>query len=128
MWWTQGQSKTTVLILRVNGKPCRLCWDHSILDVDTLTVRELLDTLKAPPPHPKLVMHILPPYSPNLNPIERVWKVMNEHVRNNKVFDSFTEFKAKIRTFFSSTWNTILPELTDRINDNFQKLKPGVSI
>ena len=24
---------------------------------------------------------------------------MNEHVRNNKVFDSFTEFKAKIRTF-----------------------------
>ncbi len=71
---------------------------------------------------------ILPPYSPNLNPIERVWKVMNEHVRNNKVFDSFTEFKAKIRTFFSATWNTILPDLPSRINDNFQKLKPVVSI
>ena len=25
----------------------------------------------------------LPPYSPNLNPIERLWKVMNEEVRNN---------------------------------------------
>jgi transposase len=23
---------------------------------------------------------------PNLNPIERLWKVMNEHVRNNKYF------------------------------------------
>lgn len=102
--------------------------DPSILDVDELTARELLDTLKAPPRHPKLVMHILPPYSPNLNPIERVWKVMNEHVRNNKVFDSFTEFKTKIRTFFGSTWGTILSDLPDRINDNFQKLKPLVSI
>ncbi len=101
--------------------------DHSILDADKLSARELLNTLKAPPQHPKLVLHILPPYSPNLNPIERVWKVMNEHVRNNKVFDSFIEFKAKIRRFFSSTWNTILPELIDRINDNFQKLKPVIS-
>jgi transposase len=27
--------------------------------------------------------HYLPAYSPNLNPIERLWKVMNEQVRNN---------------------------------------------
>ena len=33
-------------------------------------------------------LHSLPPYSPNLNPIERLWKVMNEHVRNNKFFHS----------------------------------------
>jgi transposase len=25
-------------------------------------------------------LHYLPPYSPNLNPIERLWNVMNEHV------------------------------------------------
>ena len=31
-------------------------------------------------------LHYLPPYSPNLNPIERLWKVMNEHARNNKYF------------------------------------------
>ncbi|MIL26989.1 IS630 family transposase, partial [Salmonella enterica] len=24
-------------------------------------------------------LHYLPPYSPNLNPIERMWKLMNEH-------------------------------------------------
>ncbi len=119
--------KMKVQLKSIVEKEAQLFKDHSILDVDKLTARELLDTLKAPPQHPKLVMHILPPYSPNLNPIERAWKVMNEHVRNNKVFDSFTEFKAKIRTFFSSTWNTILPELIDRINDNFQKLKPVIS-
>jgi transposase len=28
----------------------------------------------------------LPPYSPNLNPIERLCKVMNEKVRNNRFF------------------------------------------
>jgi transposase len=28
-------------------------------------------------------LHFLTLYSPNLNPIERLWKVMNEHVRNN---------------------------------------------
>ncbi len=27
-------------------------------------------------------LHYLPPYSPNLNPIERLWKVMNEYARN----------------------------------------------
>ena len=31
-------------------------------------------------------LHFLPPYSPNLNPIERLWKVMNEQVRNNRFF------------------------------------------
>ncbi len=28
----------------------------------------------------KIEMHFLPPYSPNLNPIERLWKFVNEHV------------------------------------------------
>ena len=27
---------------------------------------------------------IVTPYSPNLNPIERLWKVMNEYARNNR--------------------------------------------
>ena len=33
-----------------------------------------------------IVLKFLPPYSPNLNPIERLWKVMNEKVRNNRFF------------------------------------------
>jgi transposase len=32
-------------------------------------------------------LHFLPPYRPNLNPIKRLWKVMNEKVRNNRLFD-----------------------------------------
>ncbi len=37
-------------------------------------------------------LHFLPPYSPNLNPIERLWKVMNEKVRNNRFFKSSKDF------------------------------------
>ncbi len=29
----------------------------------------------------RIVLHFLPAYSPNLNPIERLWKVMNKQVR-----------------------------------------------
>jgi transposase len=35
-----------------------------------------------------IILHYLPPYSPNLNPIERLWKVMNERARNNRFFGS----------------------------------------
>ena len=33
---------------------------------------------------------------PNLNPIERLWKVMNEHVRNNKYFATAKKFRKKL--------------------------------
>lgn len=100
--------------------------NKAILEVDKLTAGQLLDSLKAPPPHPRLVMHILPPYSPNLNPAERLWKVMNEFSRNNQVFKTFKDFKEKIRTFFSDTWGTIAQDCRTRINDNFQSLKPVI--
>ena len=69
-------------------------------------------------------VHFLPPYSPNLNPIERLWKVMNEYVRNNRVFTSAREFREGIMNFFQLTWPTIAMTMVDRINDNFQSLKP----
>lgn len=71
----------------------------------------------------RIKLHFLPPYSPNLNPIERVWKVMNEEVRNNRFFHSPGEFKRAILDFFNHTWPLIAPFKVDRINDNFQLIK-----
>ena len=96
-----------------------------ILEEQELTAEKLLNSLKKPPQHPKIVMHILPPYSPNLNPIERLWKVMNEQTRNNVVFESFSHFKEKIDEFFDEKWIKICDKFRTRINDNFQKLKPA---
>jgi transposase len=64
----------------------------------------------------------LPAYSPNLNPIERLWKVMNEHSRNNKFFKTAQEFRQSIYDFFSKVLPKIAPSLGTRINDNFQSL------
>ena len=71
-----------------------------------------------------IVLHYLPPYSPNLNPIERLWKVMNENVRNNVFFKSAKHFKGAICEFFDKTILEIAPSLRGRINDNFQTIKP----
>lgn len=65
-------------------------------------------------------LHYLPPYSPNLNPIERLWKVMNEQVRNNYFFSSAKEFRQKIMRFFNETWKELGTSMSSRINDNFQ--------
>ncbi|EJM5018605.1 IS630 family transposase [Salmonella enterica] len=70
-------------------------------------------------------LHYLPPYSPNLNPIERMWKLMNEHARNNRYFSSTREFRDAISEFFSHTLPDIADSLTSRINDHFQVLKPA---
>lgn len=98
--------------------------DAAVLEIQDITAARLLSALKSPPSNSRLEMHILPPYSPNLNPIERAWKIMNEKVRNNKVFYKLAEFRSAIDKFFSEDWYTILPELSARINDKFQRLKP----
>lgn len=68
-------------------------------------------------------LHFLPPYSPNLNPIERLWKVMNEQVRNNRFFKGPKDFKEAINGFFNDILPSIGNSLDGRINDNFQLLK-----
>lgn len=67
-------------------------------------------------------LHFLPPYSPNLNPIERLWKVMNEQVRNNQFFKGAKDFKEAINGFFDNILPSIGNSLDGRINDNFQRL------
>lgn len=74
-----------------------------------------------------IVLHYLPPYSPNLNPIERLWKVMNERVRNNVFFASAKEFRAAIADFFEVIFPTMTHSLRSRLNDNFQTLKTASS-
>lgn len=96
-------------------------WIHLILDQGPYNKSE--KTANAAKLY-RVKLHFLPTYSPNLNPIERVWKVMNEYVRNNVVFKSKTDFKEALDNFFNSTWDKISDSMKTRINDNFQILKP----
>lgn len=62
----------------------------------------------------------LPPYSPNLNLIERAWKVMNEQVRDNVYFPDEKVFASTIKDFFLHRWSKLAKSLTTRFADNFQ--------
>ena len=62
----------------------------------------------------------LPPRSPNLNAIERLWKIMHEHVSNNRVYHKFQDFKKAIFQFFDNSMPLILDTLVSRITDNFR--------
>ncbi len=69
-----------------------------------------------------IILHYLPPYSPNLNAIERLWKVMNEYSKNNQFFKTAKEFRDKIKSFFDITWPLISESTRSRINDNFEHI------
>lgn len=71
----------------------------------------------------KITLHFLPSYSPNLNPIERLWKLMYEHVLYNKYYEKYCDFKKAVFGFLDNLTkpkNKFLPVLTNRITDNFQ--------
>lgn len=43
----------------------------------------------------------LPPYSPNLNPIERVWRLTRRQVTHNRYFESLNELVDSLDCFFN---------------------------
>jgi transposase len=75
----------------------------------------------------KIELHFLPPYSPNLNPIERVWKWMKEKVTYNTYYEEFDDFKQAIFGFLesisqldpASSWGQAF---ASRIRDHFRAI------
>jgi transposase len=47
--------------------------------------------------NPHLRFKRLPSYSPQLNPIERFWKMLRRRATHNRLFDSLTDLKSSIR-------------------------------
>ena len=83
-------------------------------------VREYLKTSK-------IKLHFLPPYSSNLNPVERLWKWMKERVLYNSYYEEFEDFKSAILGFFKGlSFLNPLSELgqifAKRIRDKFRPL------
>lgn len=52
--------------------------------------------------HPKFIWKWLPPYSPNLNIIERLWGLMQRKILNGYYYDTFAEFKLAIIEFYKN--------------------------
>src|SRR4029079_6045457 len=76
----------------------------------------------------KIELHFLPPYSPNLNPIERLWKWMKERVVYNTYYEHFENFKDAVFGFFSllsnaGTDSELKKYLRRRVSDNFSPIQ-----
>lgn len=84
------------------------------------TVKQYLTTSK-------IVLHFLPPYSPNLNPIERLWKWMKERVIYNTYYAHFEDFKKAVIGFFAvlstlAVESVLGQSLRSRVRDKFRAI------
>ena len=68
----------------------------------------------------KINLVFLPPYSPNLNLIERLWRLMNEEVRNNVCFATKAEFETAIKDFFQKRWRSLKHTCKNLFVERFQ--------
>jgi len=99
------------------AKKIHLIWDQAGYH----TGQEVKEFLKAS----RIKVHYLPPRSPNLNPIERLWKIMHAYVSNNRTYEKFKDFKKSLFYFFDNTMPNIKEILINRITDNFQLINPA---
>ena len=66
-------------------------------------------------------LFFLPPYSPNLNLIERLWKFSKKMLVHNKYYETFTEFRSKVN-YFLENLSEYNEELKNLITKKFQIL------
>ncbi len=66
----------------------------------------------------RLQLIFLPPYSPNLNLIERLWKFYKKKILYNKYYETFDEFKKRTKDFFDNIAD-YSTELKSLLRDNF---------
>ena len=65
----------------------------------------------------------LPPYSPNLNLIERLWKFVKKKCLWSKYYDDFSKFKGAIIDCLNRTSTTYKKVLESLLTLNFQSFK-----
>lgn len=71
-----------------------------------------------------IILQYIPPYSPNLNPGERLWRFVKKELRS-KYYDDFTAFQKKIDSVIVSTTKEKLP--TDNTMECLAKGQKGTA-
>jgi len=115
--WVNAESIKAFLNQLIEANPnasnIHLIWDNAGYHRSKEILSFVSDT--------KITLHYLPPYSPNLNPIERLWKIMHEQVTYNRYYPKMADFTEGILGFFRNIEN-YKDIIQTRINDNFQRL------
>lgn len=64
----------------------------------------------------------MPPYSPNLNSIERLWHYFKREVTYNKYYEKFVDFEKAVLHFFGEWFSQHKKKLSTFVTDNFRAL------
>jgi transposase len=67
--------------------------------------------------NPHLEFHRLPSYSPQLNPVERFWKVLRRRATHNRLFDVIADLKRSVRAslgYFQTVRQRVLTLINGR--------------
>ena len=80
----------------------------------------------------KIILCHLPAYSPNLNPIERLWKWMKERVLYNTYYREFEDFRRAIMGFLETISNLdptskLGLDFSTRVGDRFRSIGAPVT-
>jgi transposase len=54
---------------------------------------------------------LLPPYSPELNPVERFWRYLKQNVLHNRLFETLESLEASLDVFINSLQNFTIVQL-----------------
>ena len=77
--------------------------------------------------NPRIKILFLPPYSPNLNIIERLWKFFRKQLLYNKYHENIFSFRQRTFAFFDTISINHKLELSTLLIDKFQIINPNFS-
>ena len=107
-----AHSVTDILVVeRVNAQSCIELWKKQHRRHPSKTIVNICDN--APYYHSRVIKEWLtqnpwckiiyrPPYAPNLNLIERLWKYLRKEVISSQFFEHFAEFRKAVLDFFKN--------------------------
>lgn len=72
--------------------------------------------------NPRIQLLFLPPYSPNLNVIERLWRFFKRNITYNKYYEEFAVFRRYGMNFFKNI-KKYRSELESLMTDNFELIQ-----
>lgn len=121
--WINAQS-TTALFDQIKANQPR---GKIIIIADNARYYRSREVQKYLAKNPRVELKFLPPYCPNLNLQERIWRFLKEKVIQNKYYPTFSDFRKAVMTFFRRI-HSFKTELSTLMVDNFQIITPNFRI
>lgn len=120
---TINAKSTAMLILDIMNKYPRAKKVHLILDNAKYNRANLIKIFES---HSKINLIYLPPYCPNLNLIERLWKFLYKKVSVCRHYNKFADFQNAILGFLDKIAQH-REELVTLMTENFNIIRPNYS-